>query len=178
MSCLHKYFLLALTFFAVEYSVGQDYNPNASPNSFSSESNPNYWKNKSIKPGYWQQDVHYTMTARIDEKRYFIQANTELVYTNNSPDTLKQVAFHLYQNAFQPGAYYDNLQKNNGVDPIYSDYEEMGLGTVVRNLRANGEIVDTSMDNTILFVYLKEPLLPNQAITLTFDFQFLRSHSI
>ena len=99
------------------------------------------------------------MSARIDEKRYFIQANTELVYTNNSPDTLEKVAFHLYQNAFQPGAYYDNLQKNNGVDPIYSDYEEMRLGTVVSNMRVNGDIVDTSMDNTILFVYLNEPLL-------------------
>lgn len=171
MRCLHKYFLLAFTFFATEYSVGQDYNPNAGPNSFASESNPNYWKNKSIKPGYWQQDVHYTMTARIDEKRYFIEATTELVYTNNSPDTLSIVAFHLYQNAFQPGAYYDNLQKNNGVDPIYSDYEEMGLGTVVSNMRVNGDVVDTSMDNTILFVHLNEPLLPNDGITLHFDFQ-------
>ena len=63
--------------------------------------------------GYWQQDVHYIIKAKIDEETDIISANQELIYTNNSPDTLDVVYFHLYQNAFQPDSYLDELQTQN-----------------------------------------------------------------
>ena len=28
--------------------------------------NPNYWKNKMPHKGYWQQDVHYVIKAKIN----------------------------------------------------------------------------------------------------------------
>ena len=59
------------------------------------------------EPGYWQQHVDYKMNVNMDVKKYQYKGTQELIYTNNSPDTLKKVFFHLYPNAFQPGSAMD-----------------------------------------------------------------------
>jgi len=94
-----------------------DYDPLHKPNTYRNTDNPQYWENRKPFEGYWQQDVHYIIKANIDEKTDIIDASLELTYWNNSPDELPYVFFHLYQNAFQPGSYYDNLQNNNDVNP-------------------------------------------------------------
>ena len=68
-------------------------------NLWAQENNPN--------PGYWQQHVDYKMDVNMDVKSYTYTGNQELVYTNNSPDTLYRVFYHLYPNAFQPGSEMD-----------------------------------------------------------------------
>ena len=78
------------------------YNPLLPPNTYQNTDNPNYWKNKMPHAAYWQQDVHYSIQAYINEETDIIDANEQLIYTNNSPDELDVVYFHLYQNAFQP----------------------------------------------------------------------------
>src|SRR6478736_6530537 len=56
---------------------------------------------------YWQQQVKYKMDVKMDVKNYQYKGKQELVYTNNSADTLKKVYYHLYPNAFQPGSEMD-----------------------------------------------------------------------
>src|SRR5690554_6676924 len=56
---------------------------------------------------YWQQHVEYTMNIDFDVKKYQYDGEQELVYTNNSPDTLYKAYYHLYFNAFQPGSEMD-----------------------------------------------------------------------
>ena len=58
-------------------------------------------------PGYWQQKVDYKMEVSMDVKTYQYKGKQTLIYTNNSPDTLKRVYFHLYNNAFQPNSPMD-----------------------------------------------------------------------
>lgn len=62
---------------------------------------------KNPNPGYWQQHVDYKMDVNMDVKTYRYTGKQELVYTNNSPDTLRRVFYHLYNNAFQPGSEMD-----------------------------------------------------------------------
>ena len=57
--------------------------------------------------GYWQQQADYKMDVTMNTKNYQYKGNQELVYTNNSSDTLKRVFYHLYPNAFQPGSEMD-----------------------------------------------------------------------
>lgn len=153
-------FLSSLTFL-LSITLAQEYNPIVPPNTFQHADNPLYWANKKPSSDYWQQDVAYKIHATIDEKTDIISGIEELSYWNNSPDTLKVVYFHLYQNAFQPHSYYDNLYHNNGRSPEYGKYEEQGLGTTIDFISLNGETVETTLDNTILIVHLNEAILPN-----------------
>lgn len=162
--------LLFLFILCLSTAGAQSYNPIAPPNTYTNADNPNYWKNKMPFPGYWQQDVHYTIKAYIDEKTSIISADEILVYTNNSPDQLQFVFFHLYQEAFQPGSYYDKLNKANHHNPPYGPYEKQGLGTEIEYISTNGTELKTEQDNTILKVYLNKPLNPGESIT--FDLKF------
>ena len=85
-------------------SLNQEkYNPLVPPNTSQNTDNPNYWKNKMPHKAYWQQDVYYMIKARIDEETDIITATEQLTYTNNSPDKLNIVYFHLYQNEILRG---------------------------------------------------------------------------
>src|SRR6185436_6871831 len=145
------------------------------PDTYRNADNPYYWKNRPPYPGYWQQDVSYTIKAKIDDAENIIDGNLELTYWNNSPDTLTFVYFHLYQNAFQPGSYLDNLTKNNDVKPRWGKYESQKLGTVIGNLMVNdgGKSYETKteLDNTILKVYLKDPLIPGSQVKFSIRFK-------
>lgn len=132
--------------------------------------NPLYWQNRKPDAAYWQQDVYYKIDARIDEEKHTISASEKLEYRNNSPDTLRYVYFHLWQNAFVKGSYLHELERANNIKPRLGDYEAKGLGCVVEEINVDGEKVKLELDNTILKVYLPEPLMPDSKITL--DIQF------
>lgn len=155
--------LLAIIVSAQEFTIPA--------NNYPTSENPLYWKNRKPHAAYWQQDVHYIIQANIDEKTDIVTGEMWLEYTNNSPDDLSFVFFHLYQNAFQPGSYFDNLNKNNGIKPKFGKYESSGLGTSVEMIEENKNLLKTEIDNTILKVYLSKPLLPNQKTTFHLKFK-------
>ena len=149
----------------------EKYNPLAPPNTYQNIDNPNYWKNKMPNKAYWQQDVYYTIKANIDEETDIITATEQLTYTNNSLDELDVVYFHLYQNAFQPDSYLDELQSQNGKNPKYGEYESQKLGTSIDKMTVNGINVKTELDNTILKVYLPTTLKTDMSITFDIEFK-------
>ena len=138
---------------------------------YRSTENPYYWKNKMPNAAYWQQDVHYKIKASLNDVTEIIDANEELTYFNNSPDTLSFVYFHLYQNAFIKGAYLENLNLANNFKQKFGKYEAAGKGTEVESIKANGQELKTSLDNSILKVFLNEPILPNAQITFNIKFK-------
>ncbi|OFY84005.1 MAG: hypothetical protein A3F72_18465 [Bacteroidetes bacterium RIFCSPLOWO2_12_FULL_35_15] len=140
-------------------------------NSYQSSGNPFYWKNRKPDAAYWQQDVHYKITASIDDKTDIVDGTEELTYTNNSPDDLTFVYFHLYSNAQVKGSYLSDLNKNNGSKIKYGKYQEQGLGTAVSKITLNGIELKTELDNTILKVYLPTPIKSNQSITFQINFK-------
>lgn len=150
--------------------TAQRYSDLGPENNFQSPNNPYYWKNRKPHAAYWQQDVHYRIQASINDSSNIITGTEQLTYTNNSPDTLYFLFFNMYQNAFQPGSYLDNLQKNNREKVRYGKYEQMQLGIEVRNIRDGGDSLSTELDNTILKVFLKKPILPGASRTLQMDF--------
>ena len=52
----------------------------------------------------WQQHVDYKMVVDVDVKKGSLSGLQQLVYSNNSPDTINRVFYHLYFNAFNPGS--------------------------------------------------------------------------
>jgi hypothetical protein len=138
---------------------------------FQSAENPYYWKNKLPFPGYWQQDVSYKIKATLDDSLDMLDAELTLTYYNNSPDVLNEVYFHLYQNAFQPGSYYDDLQKNNKIQTKYGKNEKDKKGEVVESVQINGRTVEPTFDNTIMKIKLPNPLAPNGNIEFKIKFK-------
>ncbi len=149
----------------------QTYDPLYPPNTYQNKDNPYYWKNRPPYPGYWQQDVHYVIKADIDEKTDIVDGKQKLIYWNNSPDTLHEVFFHLYENAVQPDSYYDELHKQNNQKPKYGKYESQKLGTPVQSFRHEGKEIPIELDNTIFRAQLDKPIFPNDSTVFEIEFK-------
>ena len=169
---MKRVFTISLCFF-VFYSISF-----AQLDQYASEQNKFYWKNRKPTAGYWQQDVYYNIKAAIDEKTDIISGVEELTYRNNSPDTLKFIFMHLYQNAFVPGGYLNDLNKANQNKVRYGKYESQGLGIEITNintLSVNGIIINKQtekiIDNTIMKIMLPQPLMPGHDLVLKIDFK-------
>lgn len=140
----------------------QAYDPLHPPNTFRHADNPYYWKNDLPKPGYWQQDVHYRIQARLDEVKDLVEGNAELTYWNNSPDTLKEAFFHLYINAARPGSYLDQIS------PRPKDGRQRG--TDVHSMTVDGQEPEREIDNTVMRVVLPDPLPPGGKVVFNYRF--------
>lgn len=124
----------------------------------------------------------------MDVKTYQYKGKQELVYTNNSPDTLKRVFFHLYNNAFQPGSEMDiRLQtivdpdkrmvkttKSGGVEKTESRISLLKPNQIgylnVTNFMQDGVPATTTVVGTILEVDLAKPIAPKGKTKFTLDF--------
>ncbi|WP_408048016.1 M1 family metallopeptidase [Tenacibaculum crassostreae] len=126
--------------------------------------------------GYWQQHVDYKMDIDMDVKTYQYKGNQKLVYTNNSPDVLDKVFYHLYFNAFQPNSQMD-IRSRNIADPDgrvgdrISTLSPSEIGYIkVNSLKQNGTAVRHETVGTILEVTLNQPIQPGESVT--FDMLF------
>ncbi len=146
---------------------------------------------KTSKKGYWQQHADYTMDIDVDVKKYQYKGKQKLVYTNNSPDVLNKVFYHLYFNAFQPNSEMD-ARLQNIADPDGRMVTKSGtkekpvvksriaalkpneIGYIkVGSLKQNGRKVKFLVDGTVMQVKLNQPIQPGEKVTfdMVFDAQ-------
>ena len=117
---------------------------------------------------YWQQRADYDIEVDVDVETASYKGKLLLKYTNNSPDTLKQVFFHLFFNAFQPGSEMD-VNSRNISDP---DSRVMGrIGNlekkdqgflIVDSIKQDGVDVNNYVAGTVLEVDLNKPIFPGE----------------
>ena len=137
------------------------------------------------QPDRWQQKVKYTMNIDVDVNTNRFIGNQKLEYTNNSPDKLNKVFYHLYWNAFQPNSSMDvrsrELGKNiiNGrqdwdgrvKDRILNLKEnETGYQKII-SIKMNGRLQPFKYHETILEVNLTYPVLPQSKVVLDMEFE-------
>ncbi len=138
---------------------------------------------------YWQQHVDYKMDVAMDVKTYQYKGKQELIYTNHSPDTLRRVYYHLFNNAFQPGSEMD-IRVQNIPDPDSrmatktkgADGKEIRQSRInalqpneigylkISNFKQDGVAAKSKEVGTILEVDLAQPILPGKSTVLTLDF--------
>ncbi len=125
---------------------------------------------------YWQQAVNYKMDIDFDVKTNQFAGTQELAYTNNSPDTLSKVFYHLYFNAFQPQSLMDVRSRSiEDPDRRVTDRisklseEEIGYHRVT-SLKQNGSDLTYDMEGTVLEVTLNEPILPGATVNFSMEF--------
>ena len=126
---------------------------------------------------YWQQSVNYKMEVDIDVKTFKYSGRQDLLYTNNSPDSLKKVFYHLYFNAFQPGSEMSvrvktGKDKNTRFDIDIDSLRPDEIGYLkVFNLKQDGVTLKNELSETILEVLLSDPLGPGESTRLTLNFE-------
>lgn len=136
--------------------------------------------NAQTNHSYWQQHVDYKMEVSIDVKNYQYTGTQRLVYTNNSPDELNRVYFHMYFNAFQPGSEMDirlqNIEDPDGRMSVKGQSRIASLTTEeigylrASSLKQDGGDVSFNLEGTVLEVMLAKPI-PSGGKS-TFDMEF------
>ncbi|QBA65354.1 M1 family metallopeptidase [Muriicola soli] len=130
---------------------------------------------------YWQQAVDYTMEVDMDVETFGYTGSQTLKYTNNSPDTLNRVFYHMYFNAFQPGSEMDiRLQTisdpdDRMVEDGKSRIAQLGPDEIgylrALSLTQDGESVSYELEGTVLVVDLNHPIAPASSTTLEMNFE-------
>ncbi|KAA3636718.1 MAG: M1 family peptidase, partial [Bacteroidetes bacterium] len=124
---------------------------------------------------YWQQAVDYKMEIDFDVEKHQFTGKQTIVYTNNSPDVIDRVFYHLYFNAFQPNSMMD-VRSRNLRDPDrrlgkISKYTEEEIGfTKIKSLSQDGTPIKYEVAGTILEVDLDTPLKPGEQTTLYMEY--------
>ncbi|MCA6450592.1 MAG: M1 family metallopeptidase [Chitinophagaceae bacterium] len=143
------------------------------------------------QPDRWQQRIKYNINVAVDVATNRFKGTEKLEYTNNSPDTLDKVYFHLYWNAFQPGSSMDvrsrelgkiqiaePLRNSDGLDwdarvkdriskltPDQIGYQR------VSSIRIAGVEQQLKEHETILEVILSKPILPKSKVQMDVVFE-------
>jgi len=130
---------------------------------------------------YWQQHVDYNMDIDMDVKTFQYKGTQKLEYTNNSPDDLNRVFYHLYFNAFQPGSEMDvrlqNIQDPDGrmttedKKSRIMSLSESEMGYIkVKSLTQDGKEVTYKTVGTVLEVDLATPIKSGDKVTFEMEF--------
>jgi hypothetical protein len=124
---------------------------------------------------YWQQEADYTMNIDVDTDNHQYKGTQKLVYTNNSPDELTRVYYHLYFNAFQPESMMDVRSRtiddpDRRVGDRISKLSEKEIGyQKISSLKQDGKAVNFTHDGTILVVELNKPIKPGKKSTFEME---------
>lgn len=133
----------------------------------------------------WQQKIKYKMDVVMNVQTNILKGKQVIEYTNNSPDTLKWVYFHLYWNAFQPNSMMDVRNRELGrrvvngrtdwearvadriakLKPEEYGYQKVGL------VRMNGRPQKSEQYETVLKVILDKPILPRNKVVFDTEFE-------
>jgi len=127
------------------------------------------------QPERWQQRINYEMNIDMDVTKHQYHGVQKLTYVNSSPDTLTQVFYHLYFNAFQPNSMMDVRSRTiEDADSRVADRilnlkpEEQGW-IKINTLAQDGRPLQYEVSETILEVRLNVPLLPGSSTVLDMD---------
>jgi hypothetical protein len=144
----------------------------------------------SAQADRWQQHINYNIKAALDVNTNIVKGTEDIVYTNNSTDTLRKVYFHLYWNAFQPNSSMDVRSRELGKNTMTSrrgdvikDWDarvtdriqkltpaEIGYQRVSQIL-IGGKAQKLIEHETILEVQLTNPIAPKISAKLSLVFE-------
>jgi len=123
---------------------------------------------------YWQQKVFYCMDIHLDVQKNILYGKQNIIYYNNSPDTLKEIYFHLYWNAFKKGSYMHrkSISTARYTAPLIEALKPEEEGNVeIKSIKIKNKLLKWEEHDTILKLLLEPPIPPNSSIELEVEFQ-------
>lgn len=114
---------------------------------------------------YWQNRGDYTIKVSFDPLSRKISGSVMIVYTNNSPDTLKMLVFKIF-----PNLYKDETMRNIAVDA-----GDLGKGMNIERLSINGKMQEEqSRPIKGTNMYLKGVcIVPKTIVSIDIDYSYI-----
>jgi hypothetical protein len=111
----------------------------------------------------------YVITAKLDEERQKLEGHAWMTYVNARPDTLRELYFHQYLNAFRPGSKWSERDAREGrvrfqnlKEPNYG-YERFTVPPKVNGVAVAIEY-PAAPDSTVVKLVLDKPVMPGDTI--------------
>lgn len=111
----------------------------------------------------------YVITATYDSENQSLQCIQEVLYANNSDNTISEVCFFLYPNAFAEGQKPVATFYNSKVYPNGESFGNIEFFSI----RIDGVDVEYEIDEddgSILTVVLPSTLYPNETVTISMEY--------
>jgi len=138
----------------------------------------------SFLPDQTEQVASYKIDAKLDTDAKCVTGTEILTWKNTSQDTVSELMFHTYLNAFKnsKSTYFVEEQLNTGYNEgEYMTESEMGYIDINRMVIVDGEPLTQDLkyvqpddnnadDQTVMSVVLPEPVLPGQEISISISF--------
>jgi Peptidase family M1 domain len=120
-------------------------------------------------PRYWQNHADYTIRVHFDPSTRLVSGSESIVYSNNGPDSLRQLLFKLYPNLYKKG-----VTRMMPVSP-----EDLTDGVAISDLVIGGQPAEATRNNrrhrgadgTDLAVPIPT-LTPGESTTVSLDFAY------
>ena len=148
--------------FMGSFSFGQElYVPRDVKKAYENET-----RSKSGKPGenYWQNSAKYKIDLQVNPPSRTIKGSEEIIYTNNSPNTLNSLNFKLILNNHKPGAAR--------LGQASEDYMTNGIEIDSYSENGTKKDWDSKNDGTNKMIKLDRPLQPGESVNLSIDWHF------
>ena len=126
-------------------------------------------RSEAGNPGknYWQNSSDYEIKASVDVKNKRLSGDENIVYHNNSTDTLQTIVIRLYQDIFKKGA---NRNPLFDTDPF-----DINEGVAIGKLKVDDlelKQADLKRKGTLLYVSMPQKLLPHAQTKLHIEWSF------
>lgn len=124
---------------------------------------------------YFQQKVDYKIEVKLDTLNKILNANETITYTNNSPDTLHYIYFHLWANGYKNKHTQLSQQLAHRLNgKIYFNASKYGGWIDSLDFSSKGKKLKWQYDKKnpdICIVYLNKPLFPRQSVEISTPFK-------
>lgn len=123
---------------------------------------------------YWQQQTNYTIDIALNDIAHTLKGSLTLEYTNNSPDKLDFIWFHLWPNAYknENTAYAKQVLRDTSGRKRWDDMKDKGyidsLAFTVDGKKATIQADPTNID--IVKLLLPKPLQPGGKVVIKTPF--------
>ncbi|MES2800004.1 MAG: M1 family metallopeptidase [Bacteroidota bacterium] len=128
----------------------------------------------SFAQNYWQQEVNYKISVRLDDTLHRLVAYEEFEYINNSPDVLDKIYIHLWPNAYKNGTSALAKQQYDSGEKELTFGEEKNKGNIdsldfkVNFIATKWEYDAQNPD--IAIIHLASPLKPGEKTIISTPF--------
>ncbi|HIG32450.1 MAG TPA: M1 family peptidase, partial [Flavobacteriales bacterium] len=123
---------------------------------------------------YFQQEVNYTIDVELDDENHTLKGMEYIDYTNNSPNDLDFLWFHIWPNAYKDNstALFKQALELGDKKGYYSSEQERGFINGL-NFKVNGEMIkwDYHPEHIdICKLLLNKPLKAGESIRISTPF--------